>query len=277
MCLPQMIKEWSDKWEQRDAEKKRKLRIVKKDPQAVDKSPWMRRTAWLQEFGGKNMEVIARMGLAATGDEHGLLLVSSSVARVFERCVDGIADCWRRRWLLLLFWLNSNEKDKPDSRPFMVEHEKSTVKRYVGYWQRFLCYCLRILGNEAEHGAGFLPRQRELLGLLKTMVEPNNPAEGSIDALVMELSVQFAMHLDFASCRSALVQFCDVLGYDTSTGRFRLPGTYTPILAGLQFCIRVLLFEHALPTGSRDDFKTAAASRGCDVGVGVGVTRWRLS
>jgi hypothetical protein len=42
-----------------------------------------------------------------------------------------------------------------------------------------------------------------------------------------------------------------VLGIDPHKGCYRLPPTYSQILAALLYCARLVLFEHALPASSR--------------------------
>jgi len=75
-----------------------------------------------------------------------------------------------------------------------------------------------------------------------------------MDEKVMELSAQFMMHLDYSVQKSALVHFLGVLGYDSRTRRWREANTYTPILAGIQFCMRILMLEYGLPSEERDGF-----------------------
>src|SRR5277367_2299895 len=70
--------------------------------------------------------------------------------------------------------------------------------------------------------------------------------------MVLKVSASFIMHSDFAQRKSALVHFFGILGYDVRTKRWREPNTYTPILAGVQFCMRVLTLEYALPSDERD-------------------------
>ena len=61
------------------------------------------------------------------------------------------------------------------------------------------------------------------------------------------------MHSDYAQRKSALVHFFGILGYDVRRKRWRAPNTYTPILAGVQFCMCVLILEYALPSDRRDE------------------------
>jgi hypothetical protein len=78
--------------------------------------------------------------------------------------------------------------------------------------------------------------------------------EYGIDGMVLQVSMRFIMHSDYAARKSGLVHFLRVLGYDEHKKRWREPSTFTLILAGVQFCMRVLTLEHTLPLGERDEF-----------------------
>ena len=71
---------------------------------------------------------------------------------------------------------------------------------------------------------------------------------------MLELSAELIMHFDYCKEKSVIRLFCGILGYNVGIGQWKRPSTYTPILAGLQFCIRVLMLEKALPQGTRDRF-----------------------
>jgi len=70
----------------------------------------------------------------------------------------------------------------------------------------------------------------------------------------MELSVLLIQHSDYAAQRSSLIYFCGILGYNTSSKQWRAPEDYTNILAGIQWCIRVIILESALPSQLRDNY-----------------------
>ncbi|GJC88060.1 hypothetical protein ColLi_10898 [Colletotrichum liriopes] len=54
-------------------------------------------------------------------------------------------------------WLKSINPEKPEGRPFALEQEADTVRKYQAVWERYLCYCIRAyrLGRaEAQRGRG---------------------------------------------------------------------------------------------------------------------------
>jgi hypothetical protein len=59
-------------------------------------------------------------------------------------------------------------------------------------------------------------------------------------------------HTDYCTIRSALIHFTGILGYNEDNKTWRQPHQYTPILAAFQFCVRVIMFEHAIPMHQRD-------------------------
>jgi hypothetical protein len=157
--------------------------------------------------------------------------------------MDGVTDCVERNWRLISFWLNGSEASKADSKPFNIDNDPTTIKRYKESWQQLISYCIRALGEEEACGIQFLPDQEEILNELPDMAdmaESNEEDEEAIDAKVLKVSALLIMHSDYAPRKSALVHFLEVLGYDARTKRWREPNKYTPILTGVQFCMRVI-------------------------------------
>ena len=54
---------------------------------------------------------------------------------------------------------------------------------------------------------------------------------------------------------SSLKNFCGVNGFNAKSRRWKRPSNYTPFLASIQFCIRIIGVEYALPTSERNRFK----------------------
>lgn len=227
--------------------------LIEANQYMVEKSPWMRRTGWLREFAGKDMNVIVGMSEKPTKDEPASQVVWTSVMRLMNNCVDGVKDCAERNWSLIGFWLNSPEAEEADGKPFSVDNDPETVRRYAEYWGQFMCYCLRMLNEEEGSGIQFLRDQRDDLKELQRLAEEDDDEYG-IDRQVLWVSMRFIMHSDYAARKSGLVRFLGVLDYDERKKRWREPSTFTPILAGVQFCMRVLTLEHTLPLGERDEF-----------------------
>jgi hypothetical protein len=138
----------------KDTEEDERLSVVDANQHLVDKSPWMRRTEWPRQFTGKDMATIVKNSRRTTEEEAGLQLIWTSIDRVLHTCVNGVMDCTERNWRLISFWLNGSEASKADSRRFNIENDPTTIKRYKEYWQRFICYCVRALGEEEEYGIG---------------------------------------------------------------------------------------------------------------------------
>jgi len=99
------------------------------------------------------------------------------------------------------------------------------------------------LGEEEECEIQFLPDQEEILSELREIAESNEEDEEMMDSKLLKVNALLIMHSDYALRKSALVHFFGVLGYDVRTKRWREPNTYTLILAGVQFCMRVLMLE----------------------------------
>ena len=102
---------------------------------------------------------MARFGRKLTKDEPMLHAICRSIDRVFGRCKKSIMECHEDGWHLLLSWLRSSKKDGYDPEPFSVYYEKSTHEKYIDYWKRFFCYCVRLMDEEVWHGVKFIDGQ----------------------------------------------------------------------------------------------------------------------
>ena len=105
----------------------------------------------------------------------------------------------------------------------------------------------------AEDAVQFTVRQRDALLELNSMLYETDD-ELEIQAKILDLSILLIQHSDYTKKRSSLIYFTGVLGYNLQWKQWRQPLEYTTILAGLQFCIRVIMVEAALPTNLRNGF-----------------------
>jgi len=56
--------------------------------------------------------------------------------------------------------------------------------RYVGIWQRFLCFCCRVIEDQETYEEGFLDEQSTLIWQLKTLINHGMNSEAVIDEKV---------------------------------------------------------------------------------------------
>ena len=99
------------------------------------------------------------------------------------------------------------------------------------------------------------PDQQLTMEQLKERLEEITDEE--VDRLVQQASVLFLTHqLNFNLMDSALFRFILVLGIDEHSKTLRQPSTYTPILAGILYCSRLLIFQHAKETEEDGSGKT---------------------
>src|SRR5205809_1529274 len=80
--------------------------------------------------------------------------------------------------------------------------------------------------------------------------ETNNNSK--IEKKILEQYILLIQHSDYAKERSSLVYFMGVLGYNVEWKQWRQPLEYMTILAGIQFCMRVIMLEAALLRIARD-------------------------
>jgi hypothetical protein len=235
----------------KDEELRLERDVVKEDRGKTENSPWLGRTDWKSMFLGRDMKRLVGFTNKDVVLEPELQLVKDSVHRVIEKGLEGVKDLDVRGWNEIRFWLRSHEKDKPHGKPFRKYYVK--VKDYADVWMQLILFCWRTFELE-DSGAEFLPKQRKCLIKLRDMVCLQDVDNEKLDAAVLRLSISLIKHSDFRKKRSIIKYFGGVLGYKLSESRWRRPSEYTPRLAALQFCARVVSLEHCLPLKKRNGY-----------------------
>ena len=256
--LENLINAAIDEATQRDDDHQRTLNVIRDSTSLVTKTPWLRRTRWEEMFNGKDMHVLNQLAHSPNPRDGDMYRIWCSVDRVVRACFSGVLDCHTRGWELVLFWLASVDRNKEDTKPFRTHMESRTISRYIGYWQQYIMFCIRAITT--DDGVPFTTRQRQCLQGFIGMVELDGIVEEEVlDGKVLELSVLLIQHSDYARERSSLIYFCGVLGFNVEWKQWRQPQDYTTILAGIQWCVRVIMLEASLPDDRRDDYTEESA------------------
>jgi len=103
----------------------------------VTKSPWLLRTDWEKKFEGKDMKTLIKLTEIPDKNEGEILRLWESGSRFIHRCWKGAEDISNRGWNLILFWLNSSNREKANVIPFRLTTQEKTVVKYVIIWKRF--------------------------------------------------------------------------------------------------------------------------------------------
>ena len=239
---------------QKDGERNAARDVVDTEQHKVDNTPWLRRTLWPKMFSGKDMkELVVGISKPRT-DEVSLLRAWNSALRMISvRGMDGVKDCSTRGWMKLLFWLNSTDVTKANSKPFSQHYEKDTLKRYSTYWAQLICLCLRSAEDLVIFNVPLTNEQRQIVNELRQSLN-DNESDNEVDVIIFSLSSGLIQHDEWSGGFSAIQYYTGLLGYKSKTGQWESPNGFTPKLAGIQFCIRVIMLEQALPTEERDTF-----------------------
>ena len=257
-ALDVLVQQLLDDAEAREAEAQRRMYEIHDRNILQELSPWLRCTGWMSRFDGKNMKVLHDLLTQPKPNPQNpddkLHLVWESVARVIEGCWESTRDCSSRDWKLILHWLASASKTEQNSTPFSIYTERSTRKLYIAYWQQFLVFVLRGMDDANQYGIEYTDEQLAALGEINDELNKEDVSNDELDRKVSAASVLFIKQKVFVKQRSALLYFTGVVGYHLGWKRWRNPDSYTPILAGLQWVMRVLVLESAIPKAERDDW-----------------------
>ena len=252
----QLLEGMLNEAKRRNDEYQQQINRVLDNTSLVTKTPWLRYNKWESRFAGQDMnELHALTDLpTATVINEEETVIAKTVDEILRACWDRFHDCRDRQWDLLPFWLASVARDKEDTKPFRSYIAPYTLTRYIGYWQSYILLCYRMYVTE-DCRIQFTHRQKGLLESVCTLIR--DYTEDQADALyelLFELSVAFICHSDYAKQSSSLIYYTGIRGYNIDYKQWRPPQDYTTILAGMQFCICILMLEHALPMGTRDEF-----------------------
>jgi hypothetical protein len=172
--LPAIVDDIKRRWAADQAEQEELSMVLAADGASRHEvTNWLKRAGWSVHFAGRHLGDIHRCSRMPGPEEDELLrLVTATDRMFFDRCVDGIKSMPLMSRLLLA----SPHPNDSHSRPFGPLQEKSSMDRNLGYWKRFLCYCLRVLPlTEADllegHGFSFTAGQRRDLKALWTHLQ----------------------------------------------------------------------------------------------------------
>jgi superfamily II DNA or RNA helicase len=221
-------------------------------------TPWLRKTHWAEHFTDKELVPIAKLSRMPERGEKELKRMCDLVSAMFEDCVSSmreLPDEWR-------MWLRSPIPKEKGHMPLGRLQDKGSQERYIGYWKRFLCYCLRWARQEGEEGAvdtgvRFSEPQRATMDEIWETLRSGIRGEEEEDLFKQKLlgfCVEVIAHkLKYDIFDSPLLHFMGVLAVDERKGRFKGPEHFTYTLAGVIYCGRVMMTEHTFPKALRED------------------------
>jgi hypothetical protein len=232
----------------------RQSTIISSEVSRVERTPWLNRTGWLDMFNERDMKVLCECVSDKVEEGEDLKIIGLSVQRMIRKCLEGMADLESRGWGLIRFWLKSTDVGKASSKPFSLHYEDSTIRLRTSLWTKYLYFCMRGLHMETELGVRFTNAQSEYLSKIKRSISLNELTDEELDKQLLRASALLILHSDYEPQFSSLKYFLGVLGFNYNLGRWQHPNSYTPVLACIQFCIRIICTEYLLPTEMREDF-----------------------
>jgi hypothetical protein len=78
--------------------------------------------------------------------------------------------------------------------------------------------------------------------------------EDLLDDAVLDFSARLVIHEEWKGGIGTIEYYCGIMGYQQKTSTWAKANNYTPKLAGIQWCMRIILLEWTLPTKDRNDF-----------------------
>jgi superfamily II DNA helicase RecQ len=125
------------------------------DAAKTDKTGWFKRTGWLEFFKDRNLVHLAHQARAPDRGERKLKLAAQLTEGLIERSVKGLATLPQE----LRRWLRSAKQSEIDVRPLGRLQNPESQAVYASYMVRFVCFYLRVLGDEEQRIMRFRQRQ----------------------------------------------------------------------------------------------------------------------
>jgi hypothetical protein len=245
--------------ELKDVEEARQKNIIVPETQTERTSRWTTRAGFLQMLAGNSITELYPLTSARVDmdNEPELEHIQRSVPKVIEQCLEGVKDWGKRGWEVLHFWLNSTKIGSASEKPFQVYYSAGTIARYSEFWLRFILFTLRTANaNPGENDVKYTMGQLEALNELKKIISKESPTDSELHSQLLHVSKLFISQKDFPiNSPSPIKYFCCVMGWDSGKEVWRRPGTYTPFLAAMQFCMRVLVCEIVLPLQRKNNYR----------------------
>lgn len=202
------------------------------------------------------MKKIVDMMHPSSGNPSDYDTIKSSVERVISKCLQGLWNCDERGWNQIRFWLQSVVSCESHTKPLQRDYLPDTLYRYRMTWGQLIWYCHIAWENEYDSGLRLNEGQMEKLQELRNVMTIwSEGQEDEMDERVLSFSDSLIRHSDYEVNYSAIKHFTGVLGYDSVNKAWRSPLNYTPVLAHIQFCMRVIGLESALPQRYRDSLE----------------------
>jgi len=237
--------------QERDSLKQAQIGLDEKA--GVVRTPWLTRTRWMERYEGMDMEELYKLTDKPNlgEEEEWMLTLWSDIGGTIGWCFEGLKDLHERGWDRISFWLASPNQESTNKSPMNIYIQSATVVKYAGYWQKFLCFCLR--GKKSGiTGLNLTMEQENSLDEMQAMYEDSEREDIERMKRILIWSLRFIKQTVYEVGLPALVFYSGVLGYRRGKGGWRQPEDYTNMLAGMLWCMRVLVLEYALPTASRE-------------------------
>ena len=238
----------------RDVEHQQEINTVQDNTSLVTKTPWLRYNRWDKKFEGQDMNELHKLTDPPLPTEVEEKLISDVVERILGACWEGYHDCLTREWDLIPFWLRSVTLDKEDTKPFRSYIAPYTLARYIGYWQSYILFCYRMYELQDERLEFTRAQIHNLIEVRNILNDYTEDQAQELEQALFKLFVSLICHSDYAKASSSLIYYTGVRGYNVDYKQWRKPQDYTTILAGIQFCMRIIMLEHSLPTETRNEY-----------------------
>jgi hypothetical protein len=158
---------------------------------------------------------------------------------------------------------------KADQESFSIYYDQDTLQIYSETWAGLIILCLRNLEQPDDYQVPVHMNQEmrleKIMQVWRGSQENGLPCQDDLSDLILNFSHDLIMYESWNGGIGAIQYYCGIMGYKLHTGSWATSDEYTPVLARMQWCMRVIMLESKLPMNDRDMFDHEAGKSPLEV------------
>jgi hypothetical protein len=250
--LLQLVHRQLDEKERKEQEKRC---IIRESDNATEISPWLERTEWIYHLARQDKSAMVKLIRPAQNEELELQEVQKSIIRLVEKARETVLQ--RRVSIFTLQRLESFQSGQDAPKPFHVNMQQDTLRRYQRVWQQLLVYVVRTADTESRLYR-LTQQQQNSIQQVKSIVQRFQQEEldeegietlqEDLDICCLQLCIMLLHHQLERQYDSAVISCLAVMSLEQLQGseqyRFKDPTQYTPILSGFIKVAQMLTLQY---------------------------------
>ena len=128
-------------FQEANAQDEERFQVVELQTEKSDKTGWWNFVKWNEHFRGRNMRRLAHASRLPDRTDKEMKYASAIVKAMIKNAIDGLDTLYddTPHWLR-----TANSTERVENRPMVRLQNEDSLDTYITYFQRLVCYCLRV-------------------------------------------------------------------------------------------------------------------------------------